>query len=189
MFELPSLPYGMNALEPYISEKTMEFHYGKHHRAYVDNLNKLIRDTEFENMSLEDIVKNTADRKEFAGIFNNAAQAWNHAFFWKCMQKNGGGAPQGELLKKIEKDFGSYEKFREEFKTAATTQFGSGWAWLAEKNGKLSVIKTSNADTPLAHGYKPLITVDVWEHAYYLDYQNRRPDFVDAFLDHLVKWN
>ena len=109
MFELPSLPYGMNALEPYISEKTMEFHYGKHHRAYVDNLNKLIRDTEFENMSLEDIVKNTADRKEFAGIFNNAAQAWNHAFFWKCMQKNGGGAPQGELLKKIEKDFGSYE--------------------------------------------------------------------------------
>ena len=163
MFDLPPLPYPMNALEPYISEKTMEFHYGKHHKAYVDNLNKLVKDTEFENMPLEEVVKNTAGRKEFTGIFNNAAQAWNH--------------------------FGSYENFRSEFKTAATTQFGSGWAWLVEKDGKLSVMKTANADTPIAHGYKPLITVDVWEHAYYLDYQNRRPDFVEAFLDHLVRWN
>ena len=189
MFDLPSLPYPMNALEPYISEKTMEFHYGKHHKAYVDNLNKLVKDTEFENMPLEEVVKNTAGRKEFTGIFNNAAQAWNHAFFWNCMQKDGGGEPSGELKKKIERDFGSYENFRSEFKTAATTQFGSGWAWLVEKDGKLSVMKTANADTPIAPGYKPLITVDVWEHAYYLDYQNRRPDFVEAFLDHLVRWN
>ena len=188
-FELPALPYAMAALEPYISAKTMEFHYGKHHKAYVDNLNKLVKDTEFENMPLEEVVKNTAGRKEFTGIFNNAAQAWNHAFFWNCMQKDGGGEPSGELKKKIERDFGSYENFRSEFKTAATTQFGSGWAWLVEKDGKLSVMKTANADTPIAHGYKPLITVDVWEHAYYLDYQNRRPDFVEAFLDHLVRWN
>ena len=165
MFDLPPLPYPMNALEPYISEKTMEFHYGKHHKAYVDNLNKLVKDTEFENMPLEEVVKNTAGRKEFTGIFNNAAQAWNHAFFWNCMQKDGGGEPSGELKKKIERDFGSYENFRSEFKTAATTQFGSGWAWLVEKDGKLSVMKTANADTPIAHGYKPLITVDVWEHA------------------------
>ncbi len=128
MFDLPPLPYPMNALEPYISEKTMEFHYGKHHKAYVDNLNKLVKDTEFENMPLEEVVKNTAGRKEFTGIFNNAAQAWNHAFFWNCMQKNGGGEPSGELKKKIERDFGSYENFRSEFKTAATTQFGSGMA-------------------------------------------------------------
>ena len=145
MFDLPPLPYPMNALEPYISEKTMEFHYGKHHKAYVDNLNKLVKDTEFENMPLEEVVKNTAGRKEFTGIFNNAAQAWNHAFFWNCMQKNGGGEPSGELKKKIERDFGSYENFRSEFKTAATTQFGSGWAWLVEKDGKLSVMKTANA--------------------------------------------
>lgn len=187
MFDLPPLPYPMNALEPYISEKTMEFHYGKHHKAYVDNLNKLVKDTEFENMPLEEVVKNTAGRKEFTGIFNNAAQAWNHAFFWNCMQKDGGGEPSGELKKKIERDFGSYENFRSEFKTAATTQFGSGWAWLVEKDGKLSVMKTANADTPIAHGYKPLITVDVWEHAYYLDYQNRRADALNALWD-IVDW-
>lgn len=190
MFELPLLPYPMDALEPYISKRTMEFHYGKHHKAYVDNLNKLVKDTEFENMPLEDVIQNTVDRKEFTGIFNNAAQDWNHTFFWNCMIPSGGGEPKEELKKRIERDFGSYDNFRSEFKTAATTQFGSGWAWLVEdKNGKLSVMKTSNADTPMAHGLKPLITVDVWEHAYYLDYQNRRPDFVDAFLDHLVKWN
>ena len=187
-FDLPALPYEMNALEPYISTTTMEYHYGKHHRTYVENLNKLVKDTEFAAMSLEDVVKNTADNPSYALIFNNAAQAWNHAFFWSCMSPNGGGRPEGELLKKIERDFGSYENFRQEFKNAATSQFGSGWAWLAEKDGKLWVLKTSNADTPLAHGMKPLITVDVWEHAYYLDYQNRRVDFVDAFLDHLVNW-
>ena len=190
-FELPALPYAMNALEPYISERTMEFHYGKHHKAYVDNLNKLIAGTHFEQMSLEEIIRKTAGKTEYAGIFNNAAQAWNHAFFWTCMQPGGGGEPAGELKKKIERSFGGYDKFREEFAAAATTQFGSGWAWLAEdeESGKLKVIKTANADTPIAHGLKPLLTVDVWEHAYYLDYQNRRPDFVNAFLDHLAKWN
>ncbi len=190
-FELPALPYAMNALEPYISERTMEFHYGKHHKAYVDNLNKLIAGTHFEQMSLEEIIRKTAGKTEYAGIFNNAAQAWNHAFFWTCMQPGGGGEPAGEMKKKIERSFGGYDKFREEFAAAATTQFGSGWAWLAEdeESGKLKVIKTANADTPIAHGLKPLLTVDVWEHAYYLDYQNRRPDFVNAFLDHLAKWN
>ncbi len=190
-FELPALPYAMNALEPYISERTMEFHYGKHHKAYVDNLNKLIAGSHFEQMSLEEIIRKTAGKAEYAGIFNNAAQAWNHAFFWTCMQPGGGGEPTGEMKKKIERSFGGYDKFREEFATAATTQFGSGWAWLAEdeESGKLKVIKTANADTPIAHGLKPLLTVDVWEHAYYLDYQNRRPDFVNAFLDHLAKWN
>lgn len=190
-FELPALPYAMNALEPYISERTMEFHYGKHHKAYVDNLNKLIAGSHFEQMSLEEIIRKTAGKAEYAGIFNNAAQAWNHAFFWTCMQPGGGGEPTGEMKKKIERSFGGYDKFREEFAAAATTQFGSGWAWLAEdeESGKLKVIKTANADTPIAHGLKPLLTVDVWEHAYYLDYQNRRPDFVNAFLDHLAKWN
>ena len=187
-FDLPALPYEMNALEPYISTTTMEYHYGKHHRTYVENLNKLVKDTEFAAMPLEDVVRKTADNPSYALIFNNTAQAWNHAFFWSCMSPNGGGRPEGEMLKKIERDFGSYENFRQEFKNAATSQFGSGWAWLAEKDGKLLVLKTSNADTPLAHGMKPLITVDVWEHAYYLDYQNRRVDFVDAFLDHLVNW-
>jgi len=190
-FELPALPYAMNALEQYISERTMEFHYGKHHKAYVDNLNKLIAGSHFEQMSLEEIIRKTAGKAEYAGIFNNAAQAWNHAFFWTCMQPGGGGEPTGEMKKKIERSFGGYYKFREEFATAATTQFGSGWSWLAEdeESGKLKVIKTANADTPIAHGLKPLLTVDVCEHAYYLDYQNRRPDFVNAFLDHLAKWN
>jgi len=188
VFDLPPLPYEMNALEPYISTTTMEFHYGKHHRAYVDNLNKLIKGTEFENMPLEKIVKETSGKPEYTAIFNNAAQAWNHDFFWKSMSPNGGGAPKGELAEKINRDFGSYDNFRQEFKNAATTQFGSGWAWLAEKDGKLQVVKTSNADTPLAHDMKPLVTVDVWEHAYYLDYQNRRADFVEAYLDHLVNW-
>lgn len=187
-FDLPPLPYEMNALEPYISTTTMEFHYGKHHRTYVENLNKLVKDTEFEQMSLDKIIKETAGNPAYTMIFNNAAQAWNHEFFWKCMSPNGGGAPKDELGKKIEHDFGSYENFRQEFKNAATSQFGSGWAWLAEKDGKLQVLKTSNADTPLAHGMDPIITLDVWEHAYYLDYQNRRVDFVDAFLDHLVNW-
>ena len=187
-FELPELPYAMDALEPYISATTMEFHYGKHHRAYVDNLNKLVKGTDFENMSLEKIIQATADKPEYTGIFNNAAQAWNHTFFWNSMSPNGGGRPQGELLKKIERDFGSYEKFREEFKNAATTQFGSGWAWLVEEDGKMKVMKTSNAVTPITKNIKPVITLDVWEHAYYLDYQNRRPEFIDAFLDNLVKW-
>ena len=188
-FKLPALPYEKNALEPYISAKTLEFHYGKHHQTYVDNLNKLIQGTEFANMPLEDIVKKSYGKPEYAGIFNNAAQVWNHTFFWNSMSPQGGHEPQGELKDKINKKFGSYEKFKEEFKSAATTQFGSGWAWLVEdEKGELQVIKTSNADTPIAHNFKPIITCDVWEHAYYLDYQNRRADFVSAFLDHLVKY-
>ncbi len=186
-FELSLLPYEKNALEPYISEKTLEFHYGKHHRTYVENLNKLISGSEFATMSLEAIIQATAGKAEYIGIFNNAAQAWNHAFFWKCMKK-GGGKPQGTILARLEKDFGSYEKFHEEFKNAAVSQFGSGWAWLVEKDGKLAIMKTSNADTPIAHGIKPLLTVDVWEHAYYLDYQNRRADFVEAFLTNLAAY-
>lgn len=187
-FDLPPLPYEMNALEPYISTTTMEYHYGKHHRAYIDNLNKLIKGTEFENMSLDKIIKSTVDKPAYTAIFNNAAQAWNHEFFWKSMSPNGGGEPEGEMKQKIERDFGSYDNFYQEFKAAATGQFGSGWAWLAEKDGRLVVLKTANADTPLAHGMNPLLTLDVWEHAYYLDYQNRRVDFADAYLKHLINW-
>ena len=187
-FELPELPYKQDALEPYISAKTMNFHYGKHHKAYIDNLNKLINGTEFENMDMESIIKNTVGKVEHAGIFNNAAQAWNHTFFWSSMKPNGGDEPSQELKARIEKSFGSYDKFKEEFKAAAVGQFGSGWAWLVEDGGILKVMKTSNADTPVAYGLKPLIVVDVWEHAYYLDYQNLRADFVDAFLNNLVNW-
>lgn len=186
-FELPPLPYEKNALEPFISATTMEYHYGKHHQTYVDNLNKLIKGTRFESMSLEDIIRETDGKPEYAGIFNNAAQNWNHTFFWQSMSPEQ-SRPEGEILSRIEKDFGSYEKFKEEFKNAALTQFGSGWAWLAEDGDKLVVLKTSNADTPLAHGLKPLLTLDVWEHAYYLDYQNRRAAFIDAYLDKLANW-
>lgn len=191
IFELPPLPYQLNALEPYISEQTMSYHYGKHHKAYIDNLNKLIKDTKFENMPLEEIIVETAGKNEFSGVFNNAAQTWNHTFFWNTMKPNGGGEPSGELKKKIDRDFGSYDKFKTEFTTAATSQFGSGWAWLAEdkNNGKLVVMKTTNGDNPIAHGLIPIIGLDVWEHAYYLDYQNRRIDYINNYLDHLVKWN
>lgn len=188
-FELPELPYAENALEPYISKNTIEFHYGKHHRAYVDNLNKLIAGTEFEHKTLEQIVEETAGKSEYSAVFNNAAQAWNHAFFWNCMMPAGGGEPAGKLKEKIVRDFGSYDKFCEDFLNAAVSQFGSGWAWLVEdKAGRLSVMKTGNADNPLAHGLKALMTVDVWEHAYYLDYQNRRVDFVKTFITNLIKW-
>lgn len=186
--EFPALPYASDALEPYISTTTMEFHYGKHHKAYVDNLNKLIAGTPFADLSLEEIIKETAGNEKFQAIFNNAAQAWNHNFFWHCMSADGGKAPKGVLLKKIEDAFGSYDQFCEDFTNAAVSQFGSGWAWLVEdKDGKLSIMKTANADTPLAHGLKALLTVDVWEHAYYLDYQNRRADFVKTFLTHLAQ--
>lgn len=186
--EFPALPYASDALEPYISTTTMEFHYGKHHKAYVDNLNKLIAGTPFADLSLEEIIKETAGNEKFQEIFNNAAQAWNHNFFWHCMSADGGKAPKGVLLKKIEDAFGSYDQFCEDFTNAAVSQFGSGWAWLVEdKDGKLSIMKTANADTPLAHGLKALLTVDVWEHAYYLDYQNRRADFVKTFLTHLAQ--
>ena len=190
IFELPPLPYQLNALEPYISEQTMSYHYGKHHKAYIDNLNKLIQGTKFANMPLEEIIVETSGKNEFSGVFNNAAQTWNHTFFWNTMKPNGGGEPTGELKKKIDRDFGSYDNFKTEFATAATTQFGSGWAWLAEdKNGKLQIMKTANGDNPIAHGLIPIIGLDVWEHAYYLDYQNRRTDYINNYLDHLVKWN
>lgn len=185
-FELPNLPFDKSALEPYISAKTLEFHHGKHHAAYVNNLNNLVKDTPFALMTLEEIILKTANDPAKAGIFNNAAQVFNHTFFWNCMQKNGGG----EVPAEIAKAFGGADKFKEEFKAAATSQFGSGWAWLVkDKTGALKIVKTGNATNPLTSDQVPLLTVDVWEHAYYLDYQNRRPDFVDAFLNHLVNWN
>ena len=188
-FELPPLPYDKSALEPHISARTLEFHHGKHHAAYVNNLNGLIKDTDLASKSLEDIILASAkDLPAKQGVFNNAAQVWNHTFFWNCMKKNGGGKPSGKILAKIESDLGSFDKFVEEFRAAATTQFGSGWAWLVLDGGKLKITKTGNADLPMAHGQKALLTVDVWEHAYYLDYQNRRIDFVQAFIDHLINW-
>ncbi|TNC97768.1 MAG: superoxide dismutase, Fe-Mn family [Stygiobacter sp.] len=189
-FELPPLPYDKTALEPHISAQTLDFHHGKHHNAYVTNLNNLVKDTDLAAKSLEEIIAIAAqDLPAKQGVFNNAAQVWNHTFFWNCMKQDGGGKPTGTVLAKIEAAFGSYEKFAEEFKNAAVTQFGSGWAWLVEENGALKITKTANADLPLAHGQKALLTVDVWEHAYYLDFQNRRPDFVQTFLDKLVNWD
>lgn len=189
MFTLPKLDYELNALEPYISQNTMEFHYLKHHKTYVDNLNKLVSGTEFENMPLEEVIKATAGNPKHTAIFNNAAQAWNHAFFWHCLAPNGGKEPKGQLLADIITDFGSFENLKAELKNAAVSQFGSGWAWLLRNaEGKLAVMKTSNADNPLAYGLYPLLAIDVWEHAYYLDYQNRRADFVDALLNHLINW-
>lgn len=188
-FELPALPYAPTALEPHMSAKTFEFHHGKHHQAYVTNLNNLIKDTPLASQSLEEIVKASAGDATKAGIFNNAAQVWNHTFFWNSMKPNGGGAPTGDLAAKIDATFGSLAAFKEQFKAAAVGQFGSGWAWLVVEQGELKIVKTGNADSPIAHGQTPLLTVDVWEHAYYLDFQNRRPDFVQSFLDNLVNWD
>jgi Fe-Mn family superoxide dismutase len=187
--ELPALPYDLNALEPHISANTLSFHYGKHHQAYVTNYNNLTKDTPLADEPLEDVIKKIAGDPAKAGLFNNGAQVWNHTFFWNSLKPNGGGAPSGELAAKIDSDLGGFDKFVADFKTAATTQFGSGWAWLALDKGKLVVTKTANADTPLAHGLTPLFTVDVWEHAYYLDYQNRRPDFVAVVLEKLANWD
>ena len=186
---LPELPYAQNALEPYITANTLSFHYGKHHNAYVTNLNKLLEGNALANESLEKIITSVAGDASKAGIFNNAAQVWNHTFYWNSMKPNGGGAPTGELADRINKDFGGFDKFAEEFKNAAATQFGSGWAWLIEDGGKLTVMKTANADLPMAHGKKALLTIDVWEHAYYLDFQNKRPDYIGTFLDKLVNWD
>lgn len=188
-FTLPDLPYAPNALEPHISANTFSFHHGKHHQAYVTNLNNLIAGSPLEGKSLEDIIKASANDSSKAGIFNNAAQVWNHTFYWHSMKPNGGGQPTGALLDKINADFGSFDKFKEEFKNAGVTQFGSGWAWLVLENGKLKVTKTPNADLPMAHNQTALLTADVWEHAYYLDYQNRRPDYLSIFLDKLVNWD
>jgi Fe-Mn family superoxide dismutase len=183
------LPYDKAALEPHMSARTVEFHHEKHHKTYVDTLNKLIAGTAYEKASLEAIIEDTCDDEKKAKIFNNAGQVWNHNFFWNCMTPESGGHPSGELAQQIDKAFGDFESFKNEFKEAATGQFGSGWAWLVMDQGKLKITKTPNAFNPLAHAQKALLACDVWEHAYYLDYQNRRADMVVAFLDHLVNWD
>ena len=189
-FELPALPYDQGALEPHISGNTLSFHYGKHHQTYVNNLNNLVKDTPLADKSLEDIIKETAGKADKAGVFNNAAQVWNHTFYWNSMKPNGGGSPSGKLSDAINSAFGSLDKFAEEFSQAAATQFGSGWAWLVSDGGSLKVTKTPNAETPIMSGSaKPLITIDVWEHAYYLDYQNRRPDYIKTWLEKVVNWD
>ncbi|MDX1977094.1 MAG: superoxide dismutase [Pseudanabaenaceae cyanobacterium bins.68] len=189
-FQLPTLPYAMDALESSgMSAKTLEFHYGKHHKGYVDNLNKLVQDTPLADQSLEDVIK-ASHQEGKAGIFNNAAQVWNHTFYWHGIKPSGGGNPTGTLADKINTDFGSLDKFKDEFKNAGATQFGSGWAWLVLENGTLKVTKTANAENPLIHaGQVPLLTMDVWEHAYYLDFQNSRPNFMQNFVDHLINWD
>ena len=181
--QLPALPYALDALQPHISKETLEFHYGKHHQTYVTNLNNLVKGTEFENMSLEDII-----RKSKAGIFNNAAQIWNHTFYWHSLSPKGGGKPAGDLAKAIDAKFGSFDEFKKQFSAAAVGTFGSGWAWLVKNaDGTVAIESTSNAATPLTTDKKPLLTCDVWEHAYYIDYRNRRPDYVAAFWN-LVNW-
>jgi Fe-Mn family superoxide dismutase len=185
---LPPLPYAENALDPVISESTIGFHYGKHHKGYVDTLNKLIAGKELANLSLEKLIAETAGKVDKVAIFNNAAQTWNHTFYWRSLRPKGGGEPPVALKQRIEASFGNLDACKEELATAATTEFGSGWAWLVLEAGKLKVVKTANAETPLAKGVKPLLTIDVWEHAYYLDYQNRRADYVNAVLDKLINW-
>jgi superoxide dismutase, Fe-Mn family len=187
-FSLPPLPYAMDALAPVISAQTLGFHYGKHHQTYVDTTNKLIAETEFEDEPLEAIVIATAGKADRVTLFNNAAQAWNHAFYWQSLSPRAGSGPGGMLADKIKDAFGSYEAFKKEFAEAATTQFGSGWAWLVADGDRLKVVKTSNADVPFTKGQAPLLTIDVWEHAYYLDYQNRRADYVKAVVDKLLCW-
>ncbi|HSQ27564.1 MAG TPA: superoxide dismutase [Anaerolineales bacterium] len=186
---LPALPYAENALEPVITAKTLNFHYGKHHKAYVDNLNKLITETDYSDLSLEEIIKGTAGRSEKAAIFNNAAQIWNHTFYWNSLSPKGGGEPPVALKNMLEASFGSVDAFKKDLAEVAVSQFGSGWAWLILEDGKLKVVKTANAEDPLTTGKKPLLTIDVWEHAYYLDYQNRRPEYVNAVLEKLVNWD
>lgn len=185
---LPPLPYADNALDPVISANTIGFHYGKHHKGYVDNLNKLLAGSEMAEMSLERVVMATAGQADKAALFNNAAQIWNHTFYWQSMRPQGGGTPPAALKQRLEADFGSVDACKKELAAAAMTQFGSGWAWLVLDGGKLKVVKTGNAELPLTKGMKPLLTIDVWEHAYYLDYQNRRADYVNAVLDKLINW-
>lgn len=187
-FSLPALPYDKKALQPHITENTLNFHYDKHHQAYVTNLNNLIKDTELTSKTLEEIILLSAKDPQKQGIFNNAAQIWNHTFYWHSMKAKGGGEPQGKLREKIDQAFGSYAKFKEDFKQAGVTQFGSGWAWLVLDGDNLKITKTGNADLPMVHNQKALITADVWEHAYYIDYQNRRPDYLGVFLENLVNW-
>jgi len=183
-FELPALPYAQDALAPHISAETLEYHYGKHHKTYVDNLNKLVDGTDNASKSLEEIIMSSE-----AGLFNNSAQVWNHTFFWNCLTPNGGGAPTGELADRINSSFGSYEDFKAQITEAGLTQFGSGWAWLVEDGSGLSIMKTPNADLPMKHSAKALFTIDVWEHAYYIDYRNARAKFIEVVLDNLVNWD
>ena len=182
-FKLPDLPYDKGALAPHLSQETLEYHHDKHHKAYVTNLNNLTVDANVGDDELEEVIL-TAE----GPLFNNAAQVWNHTFYWKCMKPGGGGEPDGELAEAIDRDFGSFDKFKEQFTEAAVSQFGSGWAWLVLSSGMLKVMKTGNADLPLKHGLPALLTVDVWEHAYYIDYRNARPKYVEAFLTNLVDW-
>jgi Fe-Mn family superoxide dismutase len=186
---LPDLPYKKDELAPYISANTLEFHYGKHHKTYFDNLNKLIAGTDLADKPLEEIIKIAAKDAAKVGIFNNAAQVWNHSFYWQSLKKKGGGEPTGPIAAKINSTWGSYDKFAEELKNAGITQFGSGWAWLVLEGNQLKITKTANADTPLAHGQKALLTIDVWEHAYYLDYQNKRADYLAAVIQNLINWD
>ena len=185
---LPPLPYAENALDPVISTNTIGFHYGKHHKGYVDTLNKLIAGTPLADLSLEKLIAETAGKADKAAIFNNAAQTWNHTFYWRSLRPKGGGEPPAALKQRIDAAFGNLDACKKELATAATTQFGSGWAWLVLEGDKLKVLKTGNADTPLTRGVKPLLAIDAWEHAYYLDYQNRRVDYVNAALDKLINW-
>jgi len=189
MFSLPPLPYADNALAPVISANTLSFHYGKHHKAYVDNLNKLVAGTEYEAAPLEKIITETAGKADKAGVFNNAAQIWNHTFYWSSLRGNGGGQPTGKMAQMIESDLGGYESFKKELAATTVSQFGSGWGWLVVEGGKLKIAKTGNAEVPFTKGQKPLLTIDVWEHAYYLDYQNRRPDYVNAVIEKLLNWD
>ncbi|MCI5108072.1 MAG: superoxide dismutase [Pseudomonadales bacterium] len=185
--ELPDLPFGKDALEPHMSANTLDFHHGKHHNAYVVKGNELLEDAGLKADSLEDLV---IEAKKAGGpLFNNVGQHYNHSFFWNCLSPNGGGAPSGDIAAKIDEAFGSYDDFKKEFVAAGVGQFGSGWVWLAAEGGKLKIVKTANADTPLTDGMTPILVADVWEHAYYLDFQNRRPDFLSCFLDNLVNWD
>jgi len=186
--QLPALPFDRDGLAPFISANTLDFHYGKHHKAYVDNLNNLIAGTDLADADLDTIIRKTVGDAARVGFFNNAAQVWNHTFYWQSLKPKGGGVPTGPIRDKIVSTWGSFEKFVQELKMAGTTQFGSGWAWLVLDRDELKITKTANADTPFAHGLKPLLTIDVWEHAYYLDYQNRRPDYLSAVIEHLLNW-
>ncbi len=183
-FELPALPFDKNALDPYMSAETLEYHHGKHHNGYVTKLNNAIEGTEWADKKLEEIIQGAT-----GGVFNNAAQHYNHSFFWKCLKPKGGGTPSGELMKAIEKDFGDYQSFKEGFSKTCATHFGSGWGWLVKKNGKLELMSTANADTPMTHGATALLTIDVWEHAYYIDYRNDRAKFIETIMTKLVNWD
>jgi Fe-Mn family superoxide dismutase len=189
MFTLPPLPFADNALEPVISANTLSFHHGKHHKTYIDNLNNLVKGTEFEGAPLEKIITDTAGKADKVAIFNNAAQTWNHTFYWNSLKGNGGGQPAGRIAQMLEASFGGFDNFKKEFSATTVSQFGSGWGWLVLDGGALKVVKTGNADVPFTKGQKPLLTIDVWEHAYYLDHQNKRAAYVDAVIDKLLNWD